>query len=455
MVNQEKFRKHGKKPNVRYKPGSAKNAANITSQSVRRADKGLVQSQTLIHGGRALSLDRMPTAAKTAVTDDPSSSSSKMQTRSQTKSDSPFLSTNRFDVLSDDDVGDVVQVEPEKKQPRIRIPPIHIMGRSVADVTALLNANGIPRGDDYLLKYTPSSVQFITKSKEVFTKTQALLKSSDVQFFTYNTSENVPTKFVLSGLPAVDISELKSELEALKIMPTDVKVLSSSKSGADEHTLYLLYFNHGSVKLQDLRKTKSIDNVMVSWRYFTKRPNDAAQCHRCQRFGHGSTNCNLPPKCVKCGGKHLTDVCPLPRKIDLNNGNNSKSQLKCANCGASHTANFRGCPARQAYLEEVEKRKRKPNRPVPPSTTSSPPGFPRASSSRPPPATAGHRSYAHVSAQNGTANPSTNLPNDGSFTVTEFLSLARDMFTRLLTKCSKQQQFDALLDLLSKYMSNG
>lgn len=368
----------------------------------------------------------------------------------------------RFDALDDDDGA---QVEPQKKTPRIRIPPIYIMGKSVADVVFLLDNNGIPQDDDYVLKFTKASVQFITKSKELFAKTTSLLKSSDVQFFTHDTSENVPSKFVLSGLPPVNISDLQEELEALNIMPLEVKVLSSKKSGAGEHTLYLVYFKRGTMKIQDLRKTKAIFNVMVHWRHFSKLSNDAAQCHRCQQFGHGSSNCNLPPKCVKCGGKHLTDVCGLPRRTELNNNNNSKSQLKCANCGGGHTANFRGCPSRKAYLDELEKKRKKPSLPPPSLNT---PGSGRtsgistktsgrsgASSSRSQPAPTGRPSYAYVASTNETTTPSNDSGGDGLFTATEFLCLAREMFSRLVGCRTRQQQFDALAELMAKYLYNG
>lgn len=444
LANQEKWWKHGLKPNVRLKGGSAKNT-NLTSQRVANAaNKARLQRQTMFESGRrARSLDR--------ITPGSGGSSSGYQTRSKTKNTSPFLSENRFDALGDDDVGD--GVEQQKKEPRVRIPPIFIVGKSVADVVKLLNINGVPQGDDYMLKFTKATVQFLTKSKELFTTTVALLKSSGVQFYTHDTSENVLSKFVLSGLPAVNIADLKEELEALSLEPLDVKVLSTSKSGADEHTLYLVYFKRGSVKIQDLRKTKAIFNVVVSWRHFSKHPNDVAQCHRCQKFGHGSSNCNLPPKCVKCGGKHLTDVCGLPRKAELNNTNNSKSQLKCVNCGGSHCANFRGCPTRIAYLEELEKRKKKPSRQVP--QKSAPPNRNEGPPIRPKPTPPGLKTYAQVASRSETTVPCTDLGGDGLFTASEFLCLAREMFTRLVGCRTKQQQFDALAELMAKYLYNG
>ena len=94
-----------------------------------------------------------------------------------------------------------------------------------------------------------------------------------------------------------------------------------------------------------------------------KKKNYAAQYHRCQRFGHGSRNCTLAPKCVKRGAAHLTSECTLPQKASPameNNAEHHKPLVKCANCQGNHTANYRGCPSRKTYLEALEKQRKKP-----------------------------------------------------------------------------------------------
>ena len=56
------------------------------------------------------------------------------------------------------------------------------------------------------------------------------------------------------------------------------------------------------------------------------------QCKRCQRFGHTQRNCGYAPRCVACGGAHLTGGCSTPRE-----------QPQCCGCGGNHTASYRGC----------------------------------------------------------------------------------------------------------------
>ncbi|GBP94791.1 Nucleic-acid-binding protein from transposon X-element [Eumeta japonica] len=58
------------------------------------------------------------------------------------------------------------------------------------------------------------------------------------------------------------------------------------------------------------------------------------QCHRCQRYGHASANCHA--RCVKCLVPHWTKECPLTKE--------SAEKPSCVNCGANHTANYKGCP---------------------------------------------------------------------------------------------------------------
>ncbi|KAF7284131.1 hypothetical protein GWI33_022489 [Rhynchophorus ferrugineus] len=62
------------------------------------------------------------------------------------------------------------------------------------------------------------------------------------------------------------------------------------------------------------------------------------QCFNCQLFGHSSSYCRAPPRCVKCAGHHDTRSCT---KIP-------EAPPTCSNCGEIHTANFSGCSCRPA-----------------------------------------------------------------------------------------------------------
>ena len=293
----------------------------------------------------------------------------------------------------------------------------------------------------------------------MFEEVQRVLKEGGVGYYTFDTPQSKPVRIVLSGYMPEPVAELEKDLADHKITPKEIKILSQKQTAAGEQVLYLLFFNRGSFKIQDLRRIKKLYGYLVHWRYFAKRPNDAAQCHRCQRFGHGSRNCTLSPKCVKCGENHLTADCTLPWRSSLQENNNAeqnKPLVKCINCSGNHTANYRGCPARKTYLEEIEKRKRKSVPQLPPKPTAPVPagsGTGATNNSAQPPGWG--RTFASVAASAGGSSSAPDPASDGNlFTVSEFLCLARDMFERLSGCRSKQQQFLALGELMMKYIDN-
>jgi hypothetical protein len=68
------------------------------------------------------------------------------------------------------------------------------------------------------------------------------------------------------------------------------------------------------------------------------------QCHRCQRWGHATSNCNAAPRCLKCAGDHYTythkDTVP-------------EGEVKCANCGGAHVASHVSCPAYKSRVQNL------------------------------------------------------------------------------------------------------
>ena len=61
-------------------------------------------------------------------------------------------------------------------------------------------------------------------------------------------------------------------------------------------------------------------------------PNGPLKCKRCQRYGHTQRNFGYAPRCVACGGTHLTGGCSNPRE-----------QPQYCGYGGNHTASYRGC----------------------------------------------------------------------------------------------------------------
>lgn len=59
------------------------------------------------------------------------------------------------------------------------------------------------------------------------------------------------------------------------------------------------------------------------------------QCYRCQRFLRSSVNCTMAPRCVKCGGNHLTSGFSRTDR---------SSPARCCNCNGEHL-NVSGFPS--------------------------------------------------------------------------------------------------------------
>ena len=43
-------------------------------------------------------------------------------------------------------------------------------------------------------------------------------------------------------------------------------------------------------------------------------PKGSMQCKHCQRFGPTQRNCGYAPRCVACGGSHMSGGCSTPRE---------------------------------------------------------------------------------------------------------------------------------------------
>ena len=304
------------------------------------------------------------------------------------------------------------------------------------------------------MKATKTGVQLYCSEEKAFRNTVAALKAANVEYHTYTLAAEKPVKIILSGLPVFDLGELNAKLAVLGILPAELKLFFRKVVGQEESALYLLHFQKGSIKLTELQKIKAIFNVIVRWRYYEKKPEDAVQCHRCQRFGHGMRSCNRAPLCVKCGEKHLSEDCSLPKKVELETTDKDATRrlVKCANCSGQHTANYRGCPTRKNYLAKLAERKAE-LRSSQQARTEPPLLRPFPSTAK---QTSGPVSSTVSSAVTYSKAVSQGTPNNNSnlFTMSEFLTVAREVFGRLQNCRSRQDQLEALIELTVKYIYN-
>jgi len=81
-------------------------------------------------------------------------------------------------------------------------------------------------------------------------------------------------------------------------------------------------------------------------------PKGPLQCKRCQLFGPTQRKFGYAPRCVACGGSHLSGGCSTPRE-----------QPQCCGCGGNRTMKYQGCvkwkEARAALAKQAPERARK------------------------------------------------------------------------------------------------
>nr|XP_042913636.1 uncharacterized protein LOC122273677 [Parasteatoda tepidariorum] len=249
------------------------------------------------------------------------------------------------------------------------------------------------RGYLKLFTNTPNEHRTITK----------YLLNNNINHYIINTKTSKQIKIVIRGLPIdYDLKEINSHLNKLNFFPKDIHQMRYPKGDRRLLPLFLIKLDNSPINksIIDIKELGFFEVIMEKF----KANNLISQCHRCQLWRHTSRQCNMTPKCVKCGDPHLTADCPTKGKI---------STPKCSNCGGNHPANYRGCPH-----------------------------FPRPKNYPPPPSKSQFNKYDHTPSINNPPNIQNNAqPNindnhcDTINTLTTIKDLASDeSFIKLITQ---------------------
>lgn len=359
--------------------------------------------------------------------------------------------SNQFDTLSEsatsfasfDGDDDEVQVAQGPITPKN--PPIIITSKNVTAINTICQEIVASK------KYTLEILQRIGTRINVTNKNEYdLLRDALVvkgfEFFSYHTKDTKQKKIALKGLYLMNDDEIKSLLHAKNVVPDDVKALKLRHG----NVLNILYFKHGAIKLGDLRKIESINQVRVRWEFFeNRRHNVLPQCRNCQMFGHSSVNCRRKPRCLTCSDFHKTKDCTfrIPREqlTKMNPNTIDRSKVRCVNCGEQHTANYRGCTERKNY-EDIQIRlqqKQNLNRPSLSYKTNNEyfPGLPRSSPQHSIPTRPSKQTYANIT-----------QTNRNLFTPEELGIIWKEMIFGLQHCKTKVDQALKLGEIITKYI---
>lgn len=338
-------RKRGrpKKPEFKNKPDTTLKLINADTiahlKNLKQSNNRILMSTTKVPTPTP-----MDTTSSTSVISTPSTS--KIQainppiamdiTSSTSVPDIP--TSNKFDILPSDvnTSNTTINIENNKKK---YVPPIIIQGLNLNQIIEILKTNKIT---DYKLKLLSIGIK-VTPGDIIVSKTLTnLLKTSEIEFFTFSDRSLNPLKVILSGLPPIQIDEIKTELISLGISKELIFEIISLQRKDKQHNIhnntnYLIKFDKTKITMKFILGIKSMFNIIIRWFPYISYRNGPTQCRRCQMYGHGTSHCNKIVKCLKCSGGHTTDTC-------------NATIIKCANCGEPHEANFDKCITRSQYV---------------------------------------------------------------------------------------------------------
>lgn len=344
--------------------------------------------------------------------------------------------SNDYDILSEDEEApSIIAASATAKQQKSKIPPITVTGTQVGDVHKKITSVGVV---NYTTNCTYKGIVVNTTTSKDFKLVVDVLKRHNNSFYTQLPEEKT-TKVVIFGLPEQDTEYIKTVLAEVNIAPCVIKKLELKKKRYDDQCMYLLHFPRGSITLSELKQVRAVDHHRVYFEYYSNKYGPM-QCTNCQRYGHGSANCYLPPVCVKCADKHTSKTCPLSQTTTCPDGKIAPAKLKCANCSEHHTANFSGCPAR-LRLKKVT--------PTPSRSrefTYNETSFPRLPNTPTRSTPSNHVNFSDLFHQQQTRSN-----NNLDFDLNEIGQIVKDVFSNLSKCSSKQDLIAVIVQISAKY----
>lgn len=281
----------------------------------------------------------------------------------------PILLSNRFETLSDESNSSEDEQEEtmETSNQSNKTPPIVTDIKHLNSQEALAFINHIKSiSTNLTMRYSKESVTFYPTIQTDHDNITKYLDASTINYHTYTSQHQKDKKFVIRGLPPVSLHAIAQELLELGIAAKKLSIMKQKDPKKSNTPLYYLATTPETdvTTIYSIKHLLSIKTKIVKYKNHRK----VTQCYNCQGYGHGTSNCHHPPRCVKCSGNHKTKDCE-----------NTHEKPTCVNCGEEHPANYSRCATYQKHLQKIERRRqptKKQHPPPPPpdfTTTNYPP----------------------------------------------------------------------------------
>lgn len=231
--------------------------------------------------------------------------------------------------------------------------PIRIPNITFAEIQATLNTLTLSK-KPMIKKAAGKTFHIIPSSVEDKKKILQKLGENSIANFTHSEPNDRHSVFIIKGHHQVTAEEL---LETLKIEKVPASKVSQIGRASDD-PIYLVSFEKGAIDFHTLSSQHQIiGGLKIKWEKFKPRTKRYVQCKRCQRWGHGAANCNMPRRCVKCQETHEIGECSRKSASD-------EGEPSCINCGETgHPANSTTCRAFKKHVENISKMKKNTPRP--------------------------------------------------------------------------------------------
>lgn len=346
-----------------------------------------------------------------------------------------------------------------------KIPPITVENASVSQAKDLVSRIPFIKSlPEY--KVLNNKVKLFTKNVADFEKIVKYMSDNKIDGFTHPLEQK--SKFCIFGLDKVDLDELKNELKKLlNVSPATVFSLPLKQKKYNDQYIYVVHFMKSEgITINKLKLIKGLFNIIVRWDHYVpfkqrdlNTPKPPTQCSNCQSFEHGSQFCFRPAKCIRCGKNHKSSDCPFLLSKDADGAVIKKdrideSNIRCANCGGKHTANFRDC---QTRIDIINKRANLRKKPSPQRQFV--PSFNDQRHFPPPPPlgrSIGNNSWKNPLNMSSERNPSTQneapINDENLFSRTTCNQILNEFISRLSNCRSKSDQLKIIGDMAFKYL---
>lgn len=266
---------------------------------------------------------------------------------SATKKSKLFVSPNRYSVLAeggaystDSSNGNPIDVDAQSQRPmhsathtqkKIDLPPpIFVKGEK--DFFELSKELAIITGpDSFSCKSTSSHLKLQLDTADNYRKIIHFLKDNDAEYHTYQLKSDKAFRVVLRNLhPSTPVSEISAAIEEIGHTVRQVTNIIHRQTKIPLPLFFVdLEIEENN---RDIFDVKSILYTKIKIEEPHKQ-RQIPQCLNCQSYGHTKSHCSYTPRCVKCGGNHLSTNCSKSREIPAT----------CALCNANYPANYKGC----------------------------------------------------------------------------------------------------------------